>query len=121
MSYELYKWLHLVGLITLLGGFAVLMTYFSLGAPTKKKAFRRYGFILHGVGIALLIVSGFGLLARLGIFAEMPTWVWIKLALWLVFASLVAFVKRKPAWNLWFLPLVLVLTMTAAYLGVFKP
>jgi hypothetical protein len=85
MSLQTYHFLHLIGLIFVFIGFGGLLS--SEGA---KKAM-----MWHGIGLVISLVSGFGMLAKLGIMGAMPTWVWIKIALWLVLGFLPVLAKRR--------------------------
>lgn len=121
MPYEFYKILHLTGLILLFSGLMGLlmikMTAGQITGPTKKLIF-----ISHGVGLLFILVSGFGLLARLGLVRELPQWIYIKLAIWLYFGAAVALVQRKaeklgkPLYLMF-----LVVFILAASVAIYKP
>jgi NAD/NADP transhydrogenase beta subunit len=85
MSLPFYHYLHLIGLILVFIGFGGLFS--SEGA---KKAM-----MWHGIGLVISIVSGFGMLAKLGIMGTMPVWAWIKIGLWLVLGFLPVLAKRR--------------------------
>ncbi|MCB1077700.1 MAG: hypothetical protein KDM64_07735 [Verrucomicrobiae bacterium] len=87
MSPEFYKVIHLIGLICLFTGIGGFLTYGFDHAPRVKMVG-----ILHGVGLLLLLVSGFGMTAKLGV--GFPVWVILKLVLWLVLGALLAFAKK---------------------------
>lgn len=75
--------------------------------------------ILHGLGLLLILVSGFGLMAKLGIPMTMGFF-HVKLLLWLLLGASFALV-RKPRFSQ---PLLLALPLLggiAAYMGIFKP
>lgn len=113
MSYETYKILHLIGLVIL---------FVSLGAlafvPLEK---RKPLMALHGLSSIIMLVAGFGLLARLGMARDMGSWVYLKIAIWLVLGATPVVLKKKP--NL-ALPVLLVsigLGSVAAFLAIMKP
>ncbi|MCB0411420.1 MAG: hypothetical protein KDD22_02770 [Bdellovibrionales bacterium] len=120
MSYEFYKVLHLVG---------VLGIFLSLGALTlhimnsgeKKFSHRRWVMITHGIGMLLVFVAGFGLMARLNIMGSWPGWIWTKLGFWLVLGVAPAFILRmsKAAGMIWVG--IWIVGGLAAYLARFKP
>jgi heme A synthase len=117
MSYETYRIVHIFGVILL---FVSLGTLTAVGASTDSRL-RKLAAIAHGVALALILVAGFGLLARLKMFGAFPVWVWFKLGIWLVLAAAVAPMRRKPEWAVWLwlsLPLV---GGFAAWLAVTKP
>ena len=118
MSALTYKILHILGFtmaFVALGGLALQAL---MGEETKPKG-RKMAAILHGLGLVILLVSGFGLLARLGIHS-FPLWVWIKLGIWLLVGAMIALVRRMPqfATLYWFgLP---ILGAIAAYVALYK-
>tara|TARA_B110001454_G_C12723310_1_gene436570 strand:+ start:55406 stop:55765 length:360 start_codon:yes stop_codon:yes gene_type:complete len=92
MPYEFYKVLHYTGLFltfTSLSGYIFYLV--SNKSNEKKKLFS----ILHGLGLLLLLVSGFGLAARLGLVSQLPVWVYIKIAIWLAVGASLAIIKRQ--------------------------
>ena len=104
-----YKFLHFLGMITLLLG---------LGAALAGEAKRslRIASIFQGLGAVLLLVSGFGLQAKLK--HAFDPWLLGKLGIWLVLAGFVVVAKRRllppaAAWSL-----VVVLATIATWLGL---
>ncbi|GAB4243743.1 MAG: hypothetical protein Kow00109_19610 [Acidobacteriota bacterium] len=115
-----YKVIHLA---------AIFLVLLSLGAAcvdfagSSDSVRRRSGWwaILNGVGLFVVIVAGFGLVARLGIAWPWPGWLVLKLGIWLGFGVLFMLVKRVPAqWRLWTI-VSWILASAAAYLAVYKP
>lgn len=117
MSLEFYRVLHVVGIILL---FTSLGTVAAVGA-TADHRLRKLAVAAHGVAVAVILVAGFGLLARLQMFGGFPVWVWIKLAIWLLLAVAVVPLRRKPEWSAWLWVVMPVLGAVAAWLAVFKP
>ena len=111
MSYEFYKVLHIVSMIAV---FIALTGYLYSG----KKGFG----MLHGTALFIGLVGGFGALAKMGqLSAGIPSWIWIKLVVWLVLGGSIALAKRKalPAHILitsWW-----ILGLIAVYAAVIKP
>lgn len=121
MPIDFYRWMHLTsGLLLFLamGGVAVRGLVHEHEGPLGKPLRRRLG-ITHGVALALLLISGFGLLAKLGM--GFPGWVLGKLGLWAVFFGLFVAALRKPRFGklLWWG--MIILGTTAVYLAVYKP
>lgn len=113
MSYEFYKILHLIGLVTL---------YISLGALAYISLEKRKPFmILHGVSAFVMLVAGFGLLARLGMARDMGSWVYAKILIWLVLGATPVLLKRKPQLAMPVTLFSIVLGALAAYLAIMKP
>lgn len=115
-----YKLLHIFGLLltfTAIGG----MVYHMANGGSKESAKPTRWMIgaAHGAGLLILVISGFGMLAKLSLGFE--TWVVAKLAIWIFIGMVSAIVWRKPkmAPMLWFaLP---VLGAVAGWLALFKP
>lgn len=93
MSPMFYKFLHHVGLLLTfisLGGLGAL----ALSGQGQSKA--RAPFVaLHGAGLIVILVAGFGWLAKLGY--GLPVWAVVKIVIWLALGALVVPLRRKPA------------------------
>lgn len=120
IAYEIYKIMHLTGIFLLVSGLVGLMALVWSGHGANGKV-KTFAFITHGVGLLFILVSGFGLLARLGMAREMPTWVYVKLVIWAIFGGAIAILKRKGqiGWPLYFA--MMAIFILAAYLGIYKP
>jgi hypothetical protein len=117
MSYEFYRVLHVIGIILL---FASLGGLAAIGGTTDHRL-RRLAGILHGVAVAVILIAGFGLLARLGMFGGFPPWIWVKLGIWLTLATSVLPLRRKPELAPWLFLMFPLLGGIAAWLAVYKP
>jgi hypothetical protein len=117
MSYEFYRVVHVFSIILL---FTSLGTLAAVGGAESARL-RRLAAVAHGVALTLILVAGFGLLARLGMFGAIPLWAWLKLGIWLLLAMAVLPLRRRPEWaaGLWLL--LPVLGGTAAWLAIAKP
>ena len=105
-----YKIIHLTGISALALGVGGMMA-----GGEKRKTFA----MMQGIGLLVMLVSGFGLLAKLGL--GYPHFAIVKTVLWLLIGALpVIFRKLKtplPAAIL----ISLILVAVMAYLGVVKP
>jgi hypothetical protein len=110
MSLQFYHYLHLIGLILVFVGYGGL-----LSAERAKAAM-----MWHGIGLLISLVSGFGMLAKMGIMGSMPLWVWIKIALWLVLGFLPVLAKKKIVSGPSVVKLAILVGAALAYLGYFK-
>ena len=119
MSYQFYKILHLVGLASLLISLGMGIAYF-LANQSQKKSMRAWVFVLHGLGLAVLLVSGFGLLARLGLVSGMPGWVIAKLVIWGLMGLMISVIKRKASWFPVTPIVIITLVGFAAYFAIMK-
>lgn len=120
LSYEVYKFMHLVGLALLvfcLGAICLLM----LNGRSRDFEHRKILMIGHGVGLALLLIAGFGMLARMGLVREWPSWIYVKFAVWLSLGGIITLMSRKPEWNKWLWAVTITFVGVAAYAAIFKP
>ncbi|RYG93693.1 MAG: hypothetical protein EON58_17805 [Alphaproteobacteria bacterium] len=120
MTYEFYKVMHLLGLILLFSGLssalALKMSGVPFAGPVKKMAF-----IMHGVGLVIMVIAGFGLAARMGLMGNMPGWIYAKITIWVVLAISISLAKRKGQIGWPLMVLFVGLGTTAAWLAVTKP
>jgi len=114
LSLSVYKVVHVLGVVVL---------FMGLGAALSGSGRRRLATMSHGIGLVIILVAGFGALARLGIhgFSNWPLWLWLKLVIWVLLGASLAMSKRSAAaakalW--WIVP---VLGAAAAYLAIYKP
>lgn len=93
LSLATYKVVHLLGIFLTICGLGGLwaLTVATGEALTGR---RRLLLATHGVALLLVLVGGFGMLARLGISGPWPLWIWIKMGVWLLLASLPVILRR---------------------------
>lgn len=122
-SHQFYNVVHIVGIVLVmaaLGGGAV----HALNGGTRATN-RARGLLagLHGGGLLLVLVGGFGMLARLGFRhgANFPGWLWVKLGVWVTAGALLALVGRRPALARPALVALPLLGGLAAYMAIYKP
>ena len=121
MDMAVYKMVHMLGLVLLFQSLGASLLVTLSGMDTSAFSNAKMARIMHGVGIVLILVGGFGMMARLGISWPLPIWIWIKLIIWIVLGLVLTIVKKKPeSTRLWW-TLVIVFGALAAYLGGFKP
>jgi hypothetical protein len=123
ISYELYKVIHLVAVLVLFSVLGGAMVHAINGGTPATNAARRSITILHGTGLLIILIAGFGLVARLDLLSGgVPGWVIGKLVIWLLAGILLTVPRQKPALArpilLAGLPL---LAAAAAWLAVYKP
>lgn len=115
LSYEFYKIFHLLSLF-------VFFVTISIQLWNKKK--EKILSILLGISTLFILVSGMGLLARLGInhLAPWPKWAILKLIIWLTlgFGGAVV-VKRFIHKSRHFLPVLFVIFYLAVLIIIYKP
>lgn len=112
MSYEFYKILHLLALAAM---------FASVGASAiAPDTDRKIVGMTHGIALLVVLVSGFGMHAKLGI-QGFPGWLIAKVVIWLVFGGLLAVGRRAPGAKLAVWGSIPVLTAVAAWLVIARP
>jgi hypothetical protein len=130
ISYATYKLIHIIGILLVflsLGGRVHQATVEGRGVAIGQGRLRAAGGralgVTNGIGLFLILLGGFGLMARMGVTHGLswPGWLWAKVAIWITFGVLLALTFRSPALArpLWLI--VPLLGATAAYLALFKP
>lgn len=122
IAYEIYKVIHLFSmflLFTILGGIAL---HALNGGTRDTNQGRRLVGALHGIALFLILLGGFGMLARLGIVqAGLPGWIWAKLAIWVALPVIGTMPYRKPATAKAMLLALPVIGALSAYFAIYKP
>jgi hypothetical protein len=122
IPYEAYKVLHLLSVMLLFLCFGGLALYVAGGGTRTANPNRKLIAALHGTAAFLVLLGGFGLLARLGVMqGGFPLWVWLKLAVWLLLGLAVLLPYRRPALARPLFLLYPVLGGIAAWAAVYKP
>jgi hypothetical protein len=115
-----YRNIHLLGIFMVLMALGGVFLHHILGG-TRDHAWRKPVAITHGIGLFLVLLGGFGMLARLGIHWPWPGWVLVKVVIWIILGALGAVAARKTtlAQPLWWMTIVL--GGLAAYVAGNKP
>ncbi len=116
MSYEIYKIMHIVSIVLF---FAI---YGMAAVKAVKNENIKFEKIVTGVLLLLLITSGMGLGARLGVMkGGWPLWLQIKLGIWFVIgASGHMVLKRFPHFAMKFFWIMIGLLVLASYMANYK-
>ena len=113
MAYEIYKIIHFCGIGMILIGLTQI-------ALSQGKSTRGPG-LLHGFGMFLVLLGGFGMLARLQIHWPWPGWIWAKFAIWLALGGSLSLFKRVSHFQKFgWVALTLILGL-AATVAIYKP
>ena len=113
MSYQLYKIIHVVSIVLFFSMFAKA-AYAGKSEKSDK--------ISTGIFLVLILIAGFGLMARLGINTPWPTWIYIKFGIWLVVGSVGHIsMKRFPQHSVKVFWGSVGLLTVASYLANYKP
>src|SRR5262245_55612158 len=121
MSIVVYKAIHIFSIMLLFTAFGGLL--FAARSEGQNAVNRKLAAMTHGIALVLILVSGFGALAKIGMSnpAIWPAWLWIKVLIWLTFGAVIVLIRRSPratAALWWILPL---LGGIAAYLALKNP
>jgi hypothetical protein len=142
IPYGTYKIIHYLGIFVLLTALAARLGRSAVSAsagsrsdgeaaltdtperrPTPDPWARRLG-ILHGLALFLVLLGGFGMLARLDVTHQLgllPGWVWAKLVLWTGLGAAILVASRSAAWSARLLVAVPVLAVLAGFIALTKP
>jgi hypothetical protein len=120
MTMAFYQLVHLIGIFALLASLCGLagMTLTHKNIP---KEWRKIFAMAHGVSLMFILISGFGLLARLGIITRPPIWVLLKILIWIGLGAGFALLKRQSKHAAKLIVVFVLLATLAAYLAIFKP
>lgn len=123
LPYAFYKIVHVLGIALVLVALGGLAGHALNGGAKAENQVRRLLIAMHGAGALLVLVGGFGLLARIN-FAHgtgFPLWLWVKLGVWALIAALVMVPYRAPRMARPLIIALPLLAMTAAIMAVYKP
>lgn len=116
-SYQTYKMVHYFGFMMLFFGLGGVIVPSLAGMNLQGKP-KKVAFISHGLGLLLILIGGFGMLARLQL-EGIPPWINIKLMIWLIMGLAIGVAKRMPSWLA--LVSILLIAMIAPYMAIYKP
>lgn len=119
MKAQIYNLTHILGAFLLFLAYGVLIARTWLG-QTEAAGLRKFGGLVSGLGLLLLLVGGFGQLAVLHQNTFYP-WVILKLVLWLTLGGLLAFINRRRDLSPALFWTTFALGALAAWAAYFKP
>lgn len=121
--HEFYNVVHIIGIVLVMSALGATAIHALNGGTRQTNRARGLVAALHGVGALLILVGGFGMLARLGFRhgAMFPGWLWVKLAVWVTVAALLAVPYRRPGLAKPIYLALPVLGGLAAYMAIYKP
>ena len=80
IDYTVYKFIHFLGIIMIFVSLGGVMVHVFNGGAKADNIWRKPAGITHGIGLFLVLLGGFGMMARLGIQWPWPGWLFVKLA-----------------------------------------
>lgn len=122
ISLSLYWYGHMLGIALLILSIGGVTLHAMSGGTKETSGGRGIAAASHGLGLLLILVAGFGMLAKLELFdGGLPGWVMAKLAIWVLigFAFVVPYRRPELSKLVWFGAALLMLV--AAILAHSKP
>lgn len=113
MSIVFYRLLHVIALLAMATSLGGLIAGASGG-------YRKALVALHGTAMLIVLVAGFGALAKLGIHG-LPGWLIAKLVIWLILGGIVVPIRKQPEKKVQWLAISVVLMGVASWLALVKP
>ena len=96
MNEEFYRIAHLTGVFLTIMSLSGLCVFASVADKDGKKLWRRMLTALHGIGLLVVLIAGFGLMVKLKVDSPWPSFIWIKIVVWLLMGGIVVLIKRAP-------------------------
>jgi len=122
MSPDVYKLIHVAGILMVFLSLGGLALHAINGGTKDANSARRLTASTYGVGLFLILLGGFGWLGASGAMSSgMPGWTWAKLGIWLAMGGLLAVPTVKPELSRWVWFAAPVLGVIAAWLARTKP
>jgi hypothetical protein len=123
LPHSFYNVVHVVGIAALIAALGGMALHGASGGTRTTSGARRLVAVLHGLGALLILVGGFGMLARLELAqgSGFPGWLWIKLVVWGLLAAAAAVPYRRPGLAVPLLVVVPLLAGIAAWAAIYKP
>ena len=109
--------IHITGIVmTFIGLTGILALKMAGGAPLSKRMIFHFS---HGIGLLVVIGTGFALAGKLGVTGE--PWVAGKGVIWVLAAASMVLANRFSKYAGWIVAFFVALVATAAYLAIYKP
>jgi hypothetical protein len=119
---DIYEIIHIIGIAMLFAAIGGVAIHAANGGSKANTSTRGFMAALFGTGSFLILLGGFGMMARLGIVRGMPPgWILVKMVIWLLLSAIVLVPYRKPALAKPFAILLPLLAGLAVYMAVYKP
>ncbi len=120
---DFYEILHIIGIAMLFVAIGGVSVHAANGGTRASSQTRPLVGTVHGLGALLILVGGFGMLARIGFQhgANFPGWLWTKILVWVILSAIVLLPYRKPALSRPFVVILPLLAGLAVYMALYKP
>jgi hypothetical protein len=122
MPYAAYKLIHFLGIFTMIGALVAAGIHVLRGGTRADDPYRRVLGVAHGVAAFLILLGGFGMLARMGVMHEgLPAWAKVKLVIWVALGASMALPYRGRGLARGMLIALPALLLAAAAAALYKP
>lgn len=121
--YAIYRLLHLGGMFAMFMGLGGIALHVTNGGTKASNTARKLLATVHGTALFVILLGGFGMLARLKLVqgGSLPGWIYLKLTIWVIMGAMGMVMYRAPKVARWMLILLPLLGMAAAWIAVTKP
>lgn len=123
-SREFYEIIHIIGIALTMAAMGGIAIHAAEGGTRKGTRARKAIMIAHGVGMFLILLGGFGMLARIGMpggIGAFPGWLWGKIVVWFLIGGISGAPYRKPEMAMPVMVATPLLAGLAAYFALYKP
>lgn len=117
LPYAAYKVVHYLGIFMLVTALSAALARSAKEGLNSDPWRKRLGMV-HGIALFLIVLGGFGMLARLDV--GFPMWIVAKLGIWVVLAGFIAF-RKSADWSARALVLLPLLAALAGWIAYAKP
>jgi NADH:ubiquinone oxidoreductase subunit 6 (subunit J) len=122
ISFALYRLIHFIGIVIVFLALGGTLMHVLNGGTRETSRWRKPAAIGHGIALFVILLGGFGMMARMGVAHGMfPGWIWAKLAIWILLGAAIALPYRVPRSAKALALAVPLLGALAAYFAIYKP
>ena len=120
---DFYEILHIIGIAMIFVAIGGVAVHAANGGTKSSSGTRRFVTSIHGIGALLILVGGFGMLARMGFLhgGSFPGWLWAKIIVWVILSAIFLLPYRRPTLARPLLVLLPLLAGVAVYMALYKP
>jgi len=119
VPYEFYNVLHIGGIILVFMALGAALLHAGNGGTREHNPSRKLVAGLHGLGLLMIIVAGFGMLATRQLMVNgLPSFIHPKLLVWLLLGAAPAIIMRRPGTVPAMWVIIPLLGGVAAYFGI---
>ena len=122
-SRDFYEILHVLGIALMFSAMGAVAIDAAGGGSRKSAKNRGLVLAMHGIGALLILVGGFGMLARMGFMhgAAFPGWIIAKIVIWILLGTAIVLPYRVPSLAKPMFVLLPFLAGAAVYFALYKP